>query len=941
MDSLISRCRYVTETPKAKALVLISLFMVSGISAVFWSNVINPVYAPTTAATLTEWTIPTPSSTPTGLTLDPSGNCCWFVELSGNKVAQLDPSTNTFREWAIPTPGSSITGLAATTISGSIALFGVEFATNKVFIFFPNTNTFKEYTLPTVDSGPEYISIEPAGTDIRAWFPEFGGPSNSYTRNSIGELIYTPSNGNAFLYELTLPAGAGGGANGVYAGSGIIWFAGVNGLVKWDRAASQFTTWAIPSHPSTTGAFVDVDALGQPWYTSRSSGASPNNYVGVLRGDNTYKEWQVPTIGADPREISINPSTQSPWIAEQGGSKVAALDPSSGGTVTASPPAITPFAPVLGALVTATPPPVGPSTAIVSPTSGPNTGSTTSQFTEWTLPASTPHDVKVDSSGNVWILESGTNKVAKLTLSTPDFGLSASPGTVTIAQGASGSVAVTGNSILSFSGPVTLSVTGSVPAGVTFSTFTPNPIIIPSGGSVSATLGINVASSATPSTSIITLSGVGAATHTTSFVLVIASGNDFSLSLSSSALSVGSGSSATDTVTVTSLAAFNSAVSLTASGLPSGVHVSFSPSSVTPPPAGTVTSMATVSVDSGTPASTPTITITGTSGSLTHFQTIALTITITPDFTITAGPSSISIAQGASGTSTITVGSLNGFTSAVALSNSWMGSAPSGVTVNIPGPITPPSGSTATSTLTVSASPGSSLGSFTLSIIGTSGALTHNVNVGIVITAAGTTSSSSTTTLGAPKCLIATATYGSELAPEVQLLRNFRDNSILKTSAGSNFMLAFNAWYYSFSPYVANYLNTHWVERTIMKGVLYPLIGMLYLTSNLFVVTATYPEVAALVSGLLASSLIGAFYLGLPFAVLRTRIRRLRGWRTQRSLQKILAAALLIAFGIMLVGEFISSTPLLIISSSTIVLATLFLSAIITSGTIAKRFTTK
>jgi hypothetical protein len=100
-----------------------------------------------------------------------------------------------------------------------------------------------------------------------------------------------------------------------------------------------------------------------------------------------------------------------------------------------------------------------------------------------------------------------------------------------------------------------------------------------------------------------------------------------------------------------------------------------------------------------------------------------------------------------------------------------------------------------------------------------------------VITAAGTTSSSSTTTLGAPKCLIATATYGSELAPEVQLLRNFRDNSILKTSAGSNFMLAFNAWYYSFSPYVANYLNTHWVERTIMKGVLYPLVGMLYLTS--------------------------------------------------------------------------------------------------------------
>jgi hypothetical protein len=151
-------------------------------------------------------------------------------------------------------------------------------------------------------------------------------------------------------------------------------------------------------------------------------------------------------------------------------------------------------------------------------------------------------------------------------------------------------------------------------------------------------------------------------------------------------------------------------------------------------------------------------------------------------------------------------------------------------------------------------------------------------------------------------------------------------------------MLAFNAWYYSFSPYVANYLNTHSVERTIMKGVLYPLIGMLYLTSNLFAATGAYPEVAALVSGLLASSLIGAFYLGLPFGILRTRVRRLRGWRTQKALQKILAAALLVALGIMVVGEFLSSAPLLIVSTSTIVLATLFLSAVITSGTIAKRF---
>ena len=94
------------------------------------------------------------------------------------------------------------------------------------------------------------------------------------------------------------------------------------------------------------------------------------------------------------------------------------------------------------------------------------------------------------------------------------------------------------------------------------------------------------------------------------------------------------------------------------------------------------------------------------------------------------------------------------------------------------------------------------------------------------------TTSSSTTKPAGQGCLIATATYGSELAPEVQLLRNFRDNSIMKTQAGSNFMIAFNAWYYSFSPYVANYLAGHWVERTIMKGVLYPLVGTLILSQG-------------------------------------------------------------------------------------------------------------
>ncbi|WP_455286313.1 Vgb family protein, partial [[Eubacterium] cellulosolvens] len=346
-------------------------------------------------AALTEWTIPTPDSLPAGLALDSAGKCCWFVETLGNKVVHLDPSTDTFREWAIPTPTSNPTSLALTTISGSIAVFGTGSAKDRLFLFFPGTGMFKEYTLPA-DSGPQYISIEPTGTQIRAWFTQLKG-------NSIGEIIYDPDRGSARLYQLTLPAAAGGGAKGVHSASGIIWFAGINAIVKWDRAASQFVAWSIPSHPSTQAAFVDVDDLGQVWYTSNSAWeTSTNNYVGVLRSDNTFTEWQVSTVGADARMISINPVTQNPWIAEYGGDKVANLDPSFGGFVTSSQPTITRSDPIAEGLFTRVFGPVLPSTVVVPPAATTPSMSSTDEFTEWTLAAgSRPHDVVVDASGDV------------------------------------------------------------------------------------------------------------------------------------------------------------------------------------------------------------------------------------------------------------------------------------------------------------------------------------------------------------------------------------------------------------------------------------------------------------------------------------------------------------------------------------------------------------
>ena len=76
-------------------------------------------------------------------------------------------------------------------------------------------------------------------------------------------------------------------------------------------------------------------------------------------------------------------------------------------------------------------------------------------------------------------------------------------------------------------------------------------------------------------------------------------------------------------------------------------------------------------------------------------------------------------------------------------------------------------------------------------------------------------------------CLIATATYGSELAPQVQQLREIRDNSLLQTEFGTNFMSTFNDVYYSFSPIIADYERENPTFREMVKVAITPMITSL------------------------------------------------------------------------------------------------------------------
>ena len=78
-------------------------------------------------------------------------------------------------------------------------------------------------------------------------------------------------------------------------------------------------------------------------------------------------------------------------------------------------------------------------------------------------------------------------------------------------------------------------------------------------------------------------------------------------------------------------------------------------------------------------------------------------------------------------------------------------------------------------------------------------------------------------------CLIATAAFGSEMAPQVQLLREIRDNTVLQTESGVSFMTSFNQFYYSFSPAIADYERENPIFKEVVKLTLTPLLTSLTL----------------------------------------------------------------------------------------------------------------
>jgi len=113
-------------------------------------------------------------------------------------------------------------------------------------------------------------------------------------------------------------------------------------------------------------------------------------------------------------------------------------------------------------------------------------------------------------------------------------------------------------------------------------------------------------------------------------------------------------------------------------------------------------------------------------------------------------------------------------------------------------------------------------------------------------------------------CLIATAAYGSEMAPQVQLLREIRDNQLMNTESGSAFMTGFNELYYSFSPYIADMQRESPMLKEAVKLGLTPMLSSLAIMEN----ANSESEVLGLGLSVIALNL--GMYLGLPaFGILK------------------------------------------------------------------------
>jgi hypothetical protein len=183
-------------------------------------------------------------------------------------------------------------------------------------------------------------------------------------------------------------------------------------------------------------------------------------------------------------------------------------------------------------------------------------------------------------------------------------------------------------------------------------------------------------------------------------------------------------------------------------------------------------------------------------------------------------------------------------------------------------------------------------------------------------------------------CFIATATYGSASAPQVQALRDFRDGIAMKTFAGSSFMYGFLTWYYSWSPPVADSIAPSDSARAAMQVILQPLLSILQAATATFFALSFSGEFAIVSAGFVAAALIGSVYF-MPLTALilvgTKRARRDLALPSASVVLRFTAVPWGISIALIAMAEIAASPALMMVAT----LAFVVLTMLMTVGTIS------
>ena len=176
------------------------------------------------------------------------------------------------------------------------------------------------------------------------------------------------------------------------------------------------------------------------------------------------------------------------------------------------------------------------------------------------------------------------------------------------------------------------------------------------------------------------------------------------------------------------------------------------------------------------------------------------------------------------------------------------------------------------------------------------------------------------------RCVIATVAFGSELAPEVQFLRDFRDHVALNTFAGRAFMDVFHAWYYSWSPYVANWLQGNEPAKAATRTLIMPLLAILHVATWTYQALAGYPELAITMAGVVASALLSLTYVA-PLLMAGWLMARRLGLVVEVKQPRLLLKVWLASLALVAASVATSTYVLASTATSMLVLATMALMA--------------